>query len=192
MFCSSWLKSRTGCIHGSWSWICWKPRRHAPRSWLWYQMERSHRIYGEELAWTNNNHPSTPRRIKCNFVSYHLFTGLSGYWYETRSTSQANNPSNFEATPQQLAALRTMLRTMNNSDATQPAEGLLPPPNSLQDVDNSCCRFVSYRHTHTCKPFTIVQRSSRFDTSSFPSPTSRSTGPTFRTSSTTYHTVSLS
>ena len=85
---------------------------------------------------------------------------------------------------------------MNNGGATQSAEGLLYPlsladPNSLQDVDNPCCRSVPYRYTHTCKPFTIIQRSSRVGSGSFPSPTSRSTGSTLRTSYTTRYTVSL-
>ena len=52
-------------------------------------------------------------------------------------------------------------------------------------------RCVPHRHTHTCKPFAIIQRSSRFGSNSFPSPTSRSTGPTLRSSSTTHHTASL-
>lgn len=54
-----------------------------------------------------------------------------------------------------------------------------------------CRRCVPHRHTHTCKPFTIIQRSSRFGSNSFSSPTSRSTGPTLRTSFTTHYTVSL-
>jgi len=45
------------------------------------------------------------------------------------STSQAINPSNFEATPEQLAALQSMLRNMNNGGATQPAEDV-----SLTDI----------------------------------------------------------
>jgi len=45
------------------------------------------------------------------------------------STNQASNPSNFEATPEQLAALHTMLRSMNNGGATQPAEDV-----SLTDI----------------------------------------------------------